>query len=136
MSRRLWLLFLVVVGLGGLGGFGLTACGSSDPKLKITGLDKETGDVEGGTYVRIFGNRFLADGARNAKVYFGSRQATVDRFVNDGEMIVQAPGGKPNETVDVLVIFEPGGELKIPKAFTFVEKNNAPPSVKDLDIKK
>ena len=40
------------------------------------------------------------------------------------------------ETVDVLIIFEPGGELKIPKAFTFVEKNNTAPSVNDLDTKK
>ena len=34
-------------------------------------------------------------------------------------MIVQAPAGKPGETVDVRVIFEPGGEHKLPKAFTF-----------------
>ena len=112
------------------------ACGSSDTKLKVTGIEPEKGDVEGGTYVRIKGNRFIADGARNAKVYFGSRQGTVVRFASDSELIVEAPGGKPNETVDVLIIFEPGGELKIPKAFTFVEKNNAAPQVQDLDTKK
>ena len=112
------------------------ACGSSDTKLKVTGLEPDKGDIEGGTYVRIKGNRFIADGARNAKVYFGSRQGTVVRFASDSELIVEAPGGKPNETVDVLIIFEPGGELKIPKAFTFVEKNNNAPSVNDLDTKK
>jgi len=36
----------------------------------------------------------------------------------------------------VLIIFEPGGELKIPKGFTFVEKNNAGPSVDDLNTGK
>ena len=46
---------------------------SKDTKLKVTGIEPEKGDVEGGTYVRIKGNRFIADGARNAKVYFGSR---------------------------------------------------------------
>lgn len=112
------------------------ACGSSDTKLKVTGIEPDKGDVEGGTYVRIKGNRFIADGARNAKVYFGSRQGTVVRFASDSELIVEAPGGKPNETVDVLIIFEPGGELKIPKAFTFVEKNTTAPSVNDLDTKK
>ena len=112
------------------------ACGSSDTKLKVTGLEPDKGDVEGGTYVRIKGNRFIADGARNAKVYFGSRQGTVVRFASDSELIVEAPGGKPNETVDVLIIFEPGGELKIPKAFTFVEKNNSNMQVQDLDTKK
>jgi hypothetical protein len=112
------------------------ACGSEDTKLKVTGIEPEKGDVNGGTYVRIKGNRFLKDGARNAKVYFGSRQGTVVRFASDSELIVEAPGGKPNEVVDVLIIFEPGGELKIPKGFTFVEKHEDVPSVDDLDISK
>jgi hypothetical protein len=112
------------------------ACGSSDTKLKITGIEPDKGDVEGGTFVRLKGNRFIADGARNAKVYFGSRQGTVVRFASDSELIVEAPGGKPNETVDVLIIFEPGGELKIPKAFTFVEKGDSNMHVQDLDTKK
>ena len=114
MIRRLAPL-LLLVGL-------VVACGSSDTKLKVTGLDPEKGDVDGGTYVKIYGNRFVADGARNAKVYFGKRQGTVVRFASDSELIVEAPGGAPNETVDVLIIFEPGGELKIPKAFTFKER--------------
>ncbi len=114
----------------------VAACGNNDTKLKVTGIEPEKGDVEGGTYVRIKGNRFIADGARNAKVYFGSREGTVVRFASDSELIVEAPGGKPNETVDVLIIFEPGGELKIPKGFTFVEKNTTAPSVDDLNIKK
>jgi hypothetical protein len=116
--------------------FGLVACGSEDTKLKVTRLEPSTGDVEGGTRVHVYGNRFIADGARNAKVYFGSRQGTVDGFANDGEMIVEAPGGKPNETVDVLIIFEPGGELKVAKGFTFVEKKSGGPSVDDLNINK
>jgi hypothetical protein len=116
--------------------FGLAACGSSDTKLKVTGIDPVQGDVDGGTYVRIKGNRFIADGARNAKVYFGSRQGTVVRFTNDSELIVEAPGGKPDEVVDVLIIFEPGGEMRIPHGFTFVEKNNAPAQVQDLNTSK
>ncbi len=114
----------------------ITACGSDDTKLKVTGIEPEKGDVEGGTYVRIKGNRFTADGPRNAKVYFGSRQGTVVRFASDSELIIEAPGGKPNEKVDVLIIFDPGGQLKIKDGFTFVEKNDAVPSVQDLDISK
>jgi hypothetical protein len=131
MSRRLPVLsmFALVVALA-------AACGSSDTKLKVTGIEPEKGDIEGGTYVRIKGNRFIADGARNAKVYFGSRQGTVVRFASDSELIVEAPGGKPNEQVDVLIIFEPGGELKIPHGFTFVEKTNTPAQVQDLNTDK
>ena len=112
------------------------ACGGEDTKLKVTGMEPEKGDVNGGTYVRIKGNRFLADGARNAKVYFGSRQGTVIRFASDQELIVEAPGGKPNEVVDVLIIFEPGGEMNINKGFTFVEKAEATLDVDDLDTTK
>jgi IPT/TIG domain len=113
----------------------LAACGKSDTKLKITGIEPNKGDVSGGTYVKIYGNRFVADGARIAKVYFGNQEGTVDRFVSDGEMIVQAPGGKAGDTVDLLVVFEPGGELKIPKAFTFVEKDDRAPNANDVDFK-
>jgi hypothetical protein len=112
------------------------ACGGEDTKLKVTGIEPEKGDVNGGTYVRIKGNRFLADGARNAKVYFGSRQGTVIRFASDQELIVEAPGGKPNEVVDVLIIFEPGGEMKIQKGFTFIEKTETVLDPKDLDTSK
>ena len=129
MTRRLAVLPLLLVLV-------LAACGSEDTKLKVTGIEPEKGDVNGGTYVRIKGNRFIADGARNAKVYFGSRQGTVIRFASDSELIVEAPGGKPNEVVDVLIIFEPGGELKINKGFTFVEKVDSTPSVNDLDTSK
>ena len=129
MTTRLPFLPLLLV-------FVLAACGSEDTKLKVTGIEPEQGDVNGGTYVRIKGNRFIADGARNAKVYFGSRQGTVIRFASDSELIVEAPGGRPNEKVDVLIIFEPGGELKIANGFTFVEKNDTGPSVQDLDTSK
>lgn len=114
---------------------GLVACGSSDTKLKVTGIEPNKGDVEGGTLVAIKGSRFINDGARTAKVYFGSRPGTVVRFANDTELRVEAPGGKVNETVDVLIVFEPGGELKLPNAFTFVEKGKGP-TVDDLDTGK
>src|SRR5689334_22434768 len=126
MLRRL-LMFAFVVGL--------VACGSNDNKLKVTGLEPEKGDVEGGTYVKVFGANFI-NPTRSAKVYFGNRQGTVVRFASDSELIVEAPGGKPNEQDDVLIIFEPGGELKIPGGFTFVEKNNEGPSVDQLDTSK
>jgi hypothetical protein len=129
MTRRLPALPLLLV-------LALAACGSEDTKLKVTGIEPEKGDVNGGTYVRIKGNRFLDDGARNAKVYFGSRQGTVIRFASDKELIVEAPGGKPNEVVDVLIIFEPGGELKISKGFSFVEKHEEVLDVNDLDTSK
>jgi hypothetical protein len=122
--------------LGLLLGLAAAACSNNNPKLMVTGLDPDHGDIEGGSYVRIKGNRFTADGPRAAKIYFGGRQGTVVRFESDTELIVQAPGGKPNEVVDVLIIFDPGGQLKIPNGFRFQEKAGAGPSVEDLNINK
>ena len=120
MSRSVLSVFALIVALA-------AACGSSDTKLKVTGVEPDKGDAEGGTFVRIRGNRFTADGARNAKIYFGSRQGTVNRFASDSEMIVVAPGGKANETVDLIVTFEPGGEIKIPKGFRARSTRSARP---------
>jgi hypothetical protein len=132
MTRRLVLPVLLLLAI--------SACGETDTKLKVTGIEPEKGDVDGGTYVRLKGNRFTADGPRNVKVYFGKdssmRQGTVVRFASDSELIVEAPGGKPNEKADVLIIFDPGGKLTIKDGFTFVEKNDTAPSVQDLDISK
>ncbi len=128
MSRLMALLFVGLVAS--------TGCGNTDTKLKVTGIEPDKGDAAGGTYVKIYGNRFVDDGARSAKVYFGTRQAASPRIASDTEMVVEAPGGKDGETVDVLVMFEPGGELKLAKAFTFVEKKQQSLDVKDLDTSK
>jgi hypothetical protein len=115
--------------------FALVALGacSEDTKLKVTGLEPTKGDFNGGQLVRIAGNGFMKDGTRSAKVYFGARQANVVRFDGDAGLIVQAPGGDVGQTVDVLIVFEPGGEIRLAKAFTFEEPGGAR-SVEDLDI--
>jgi len=132
MSSRLptrWLSAALI-----LSGFawGLAACGNENPKLLVTGIEPDHG--ADGTYVRIHGNRFTADGPRNVRVYFGGQEAQVDRFVSDSELIVVAPGGKPNDVVEVLVVFDPGGRKPIPKGFRYVERNQTGPTVDDLNI--
>lgn len=99
---------------------------AAPPGLHLTGIEPARGDADGGTYVKITGADFLGDGPRAARVYFGSRQGVVVRFAGDTELVVEAPAGKVGETVDVLVIFEPGGEVKLPQAFTFVERQPPP----------
>ncbi|HEX3765344.1 MAG TPA: IPT/TIG domain-containing protein [Kofleriaceae bacterium] len=107
-----------------------TACGNENTKLLVTGIEPEKGTD--GSYVRIHGNRFTADGPRSVKVYFGGQPAQVDRFESDGELIVTAPGGKVGDVVDVLIVFDPGGRLTLSKAFRYVEKTEGP-SVNDLN---
>jgi hypothetical protein len=107
------------------------ACSSDNPKLLVTGIEPQNG--ADGTVLRIHGNRFMADGPRTAKVFFGGQPAHFDRFESDTEMIVTAPGGKIGDVVDVLIVFDPGGRITLPKAFRYVEKNEAAPSVDDLN---
>lgn len=113
------------------------ACGGNDGKLKVFGLSPNIGDAMGGQYVVIRGQNFQKQ-ARTAKVFFGNNQGNVVRFSgnNDSsELIVQAPGGTAGESVDVLVVFEPGGELPIiAKGFTYVDKKTI--EVEDLSTKK
>jgi hypothetical protein len=122
--------------LTGAGGLASSACGSENTKLMVTGLEPEKGDAAGRTTVRIKGNRFTADGPRTAKVYFGGRPAEVTGFESDSTLVVVAPGGKPNEVVDVLIVFDPGGQLKIAGGFRFVEKDHTAPSIDDLNTNK
>lgn len=107
----------------------LGGCGSEDTKLKVTGLDPRTGDANGGTRLAVKGANFQKV-QRSAKVYFGDEPGIVLRFIDNATLLVEAPGGRPGETVDVLVVFEPGGEITIPKAFTFVDRS--PMRVNDL----
>lgn len=115
---------------------GVLGCSKEDPKLKVTGINPRKGDAEGGQLVEVMGNRFIKDGPREVKVFFGKRQGTLERFASDDRMIVRAPGGKAGETVDVKFYFTPGGELVISNAFTFKEEADAMPSVDDLDTSK
>ncbi len=125
MKRRTLLLMAVLMLVG--------ACKNDSP-LSVTGIEPREGASAGGTYVRILGSRFTKDGARSAKIYFGSRQAGMPRFASDNEMVVEAPGGKLGDTVDVLIIFEPGGELKVAKGFTYVE--HKAPTIEDVGTKR
>lgn len=100
----------------------LSGC-KEDTQLRVTALEPNSGDAMNETYVRISGNRFIKDGARGAKVYFGSKLASAPSFKSDSEMVVVAPpSGEVGKTVDVLIIFEPGGEKRLPAAFTYEDR--------------
>jgi len=103
-----------------------------DTQLKVTGLHPTRGDYQGGQLVTVSGNRFLADGVRSIKVYFGGAQGKVQRIVSDDTFTVEAPGGKVNQTVDVKFFFEPGGVLTVQNAFTFIEVGDL--KVEDLKM--
>ena len=107
----------------------LAACGTETTKLRVTGVEPRTGDANGGTRVEVSGSNFRRPGHRSARIYFGEQQGTVLRSTNS-RLLVEAPGGKAGESVDVLVVFEPGGEITIPRGFTYQDRT--PVQVRDL----
>ncbi len=117
-------------------GLAASACGGENTKLMVTGIEPDRGNTNGETYVRIKGNRFTADGPRNVQVFFGGQHGEVIRFESDTELVVRPPGGKPNDVVDVLIIFDPGGRKTIPHGYSYYEGNQAGPSIDDLNTNK
>ena len=97
-------------------------CGDKSTKLKVTGLDPRSGDSTGGTRLAVKGSNFQRT-TRTVRIFFGDQQGTYLRTIDDETILVEAPGGKPGESVDVLVVFEPGGEITIPRGFTFVDRS-------------
>jgi hypothetical protein len=95
-----------------------TAERAADGKLRITGLDPKEGDAAGGTKIVLAGSGFTAEGARQVIVHFGARQGEVVTIRND-RIVVTAPPGEPGTTVDLRVLFEPGGQLTLPGAFRY-----------------
>jgi hypothetical protein len=90
--------------------------------LRVTGMEPDRGEPRGGTKVTIAGTGFTTEESRKATVYFGDKQAKNVRFASDTELVVDAPAGKANQTVDVRVVFDPGGETVLPDAFTYGKK--------------
>ena len=136
--RTFILAFALLFGLAGT----LTGC-EEDTKFKVTGIEPNQGPFEGGTRVKIKGNRFTKDGALKAIVYFGKggvehmKSAQVLGFQGDNTLLVKTPGGEIGEKVDVLIIFEGGktgtAEITLKDAYTYVDTKKA--DVGDLDIK-
>jgi hypothetical protein len=91
------------------------------PKLRVTGLTPESGETGGGTKVTFAGSGFTTE-SRTAKVYFGDKPAKNVKISSDTELVADAPAGKANQTVDVLLVFDPGGEMKIVGAYTYGKK--------------
>lgn len=87
-------------------------------RIRLDSIYPSTGESTGGTYVTIRGRAFTTT-PRTAKVYFGAVEGTFIRFASDYEMIVQAPPGVAEQTADIMVVFDPGGMLRLPAAYTY-----------------
>lgn len=119
------LLLVVLLGLG----LALAAGCSEDTKLQVNRLSTASGMP--GDIVTIYGAGFQSDGTRDVRVFFEGKKAKVLRIQGDDEIKIEVPGGIDfGKTVDIKMIFEPGGEITLDKAFKYVEPTRS--TVEDL----
>jgi hypothetical protein len=97
-----------------------TGC-DKKPGLRITGIEPKSGPYTGGTLVTVHGSGFQEGGVKGVKVYFGEKEATRVYIDGDTRIKVEPPGGEPDETVDVMFLFDDAKKLEYPKAFTYID---------------
>ena len=95
---------------------GMAAC-SND--LKVTSVEPATGTFGGGEDVVIHGNGFQP-GRGGVTVKFGNRPATSVVVASSDKINVMTPGGDPNATVDVTVVFDDGKAFKLANGFHYM----------------
>jgi IPT/TIG domain len=96
--------------------FGLVGC-SND--LKVTSVEPVQGTFGGGEDVVIHGNGFQP-GRGGVTVTFGKRPATSVVVAAADKISVLTPGGDPNTTVDVTVVFDDGKAFKLANGFHYM----------------
>jgi hypothetical protein len=96
--------------------FGMAAC-SND--LKVSTVEPPQGTFGGGEDVVIHGNGFQP-GRGGVTVTFGKRPATSVVVASADKINVMTPGGDPNTTVDVTVIFDDGKAFKLANGFHYM----------------
>jgi hypothetical protein len=122
-NHNLILVALLAIGLAFAAG-----C-AEDTKLQVNRLSRSSG--VSGDIVTFEGAGFQAGGAKDVRVYFDGHKAKVLRIQGNDEIKVEVPGGiELGKTVDIKMIFEPGGEITLEKAFKYVEPARS--SVGDL----
>ena len=108
--------------------FVLSGAGCSKKEgFKVTGLEPKVGPYTGGT-VTITGSGFQEGGARGVTVYFGNRPAKVLGWVGDDRLKVESPPVDEDmigQTVDVMLVFDDSGEIKIEQAYTYEDVGGA-----------
>jgi hypothetical protein len=92
--------------------------GCSD-ELKVSGVEPAQGSFGGGEDVVIKGNGFKP-GRGGVTIKFGARDATSVVVASGDKIKAMTPGGDPNTTVDVTVVFDDGKAFKVANGFHYM----------------
>lgn len=98
----------------------MAACSN---ELKVTGVEPPQGTYAGGEDVVIRGNGFQP-GRGGVTVKFGKRDASSVVVAAADKINVTTPGGDPNTTVDITVVFDDGKAFKLGNSFHYLAPAN------------
>ena len=88
-------------------------------ELKVSSVEPAQGTFNGGEEVVIHGNGFQP-GRGGVTVKFGGKEATAVVVAAPDKISVTTPGGDPNTTIDVTVIFDDGKAFKVANGFHYM----------------
>jgi hypothetical protein len=112
---------------------GVAACGgkgASEPTggtLAVTSVEPTSAAPASGVPIVIHGSGFMAE-SRAIQVYIGDAPANVLSVDSDSDLQVEVPAGEAGKTVDIKVVFDPGGEIRLAHAFTFAAASATTPA--------
>ena len=87
-------------------------------RVRVYSAYPSSGELAGGTPIMIRGGNFTAS-ARTAKVWFGTKEATNVRILNDREIFAEVPPSDVEGLVTVRVELTPGGSHVLPYGYTY-----------------
>jgi hypothetical protein len=100
-------------------GLSLAACTGDKPGLSVKSIHPSRGPYLGGDPVTISTTGFsstIIDSIR-----FGKSKARPPIVKENGDLIVEPPGGTANQTVDIEIILNDARTIKIPGAYTYID---------------
>lgn len=109
----------------------MVGCGGCNPEPAPTGMSPTDGPEQGGTTVRITGEKF--DMKNGVTVKFGGQEGTSPNVPSKTEVTVITPAGTAGETVDVVIINngKPESPVTLDQKFTYLDAT--PPTVTATD---
>jgi hypothetical protein len=96
--------------------YGMSGCSN---EFKVTGVEPAHGTFGGGEEVVIKGSGFQP-GRGGVSVKFGKHDASSVVVASSDKINVTTPGGDPNTTVDVTVVFDDGKAFKVANGFHYM----------------
>jgi len=106
-------------------------CGCEE-EFGVRKVSPPMGVLAGGEPIEILGSGFKRD--MGITVYFGTTKTDTVAINGPEKLTVMSPSAEAVGKVDILIITDGGIELRLPGAFTYVEKSNM--DIRDLGKRK